>query len=137
MAIAWRRLPDVPAGDPRAWLFATARNLVFADWRRGEHERTALISFGADRVVEPALQPHGLDPDLEVALRSLSLVDREALLLIAWEELTPAEAARSLGISPVAFRGRLHRARRRLRAALSEAASAQPRTTPFARSTNV
>ena len=32
---------------------------------------------------------------------------------MAWEELTPAQAAVSLGISAVAFRVRLHRASRR------------------------
>ena len=137
MAIAWRRLPDVPAGDPRPWLFSTARNVVFADWRRRERERSALVRSGADHIEEPAAPALELDPDLEAALRSLSLDDREALLLIAWEELAPAEAARSLGISPIAFRVRLHRARRRLRAALPEAESAQPTTIPLARSTDV
>jgi RNA polymerase sigma-70 factor (ECF subfamily) len=137
MAVAWRRLPDVPNGDPRPWLFSTARNLVFADWRRGERERTALIRSGADHIEEPLASPLDLDSDLEGALRSLSLDDREALLLIAWEELTPTEAARSLGVSPVAFRVRLHRARHRLRAALSEAKSTQSTTTIHARSTNV
>jgi DNA-directed RNA polymerase specialized sigma24 family protein len=43
------------------------------------------------------------------------------LLLIAWEDLTPAQAADALGISATAFRVRLFRARRRLRAALPEA----------------
>jgi RNA polymerase sigma-70 factor (ECF subfamily) len=137
MAIAWKRLPDVPDGDPRPWLFSTARNLVFADWRRGQRERTALIRSGANHIEESPAQPLNLDSDLEAALRSLLLDHREALLLIAWEELTPAEAARSLGISPVAFRVRRHRARRRLRAALPEAESAQPTTIPLARSTDV
>ena len=62
-----------------------------------------------------------LDPALGVALRSLSRLDREALLLVAWEDLTPTQAARSLGISPTAFRVRLLRARRRLRAKLAGA----------------
>lgn len=137
MATAWKRLPDVPDGDPRPWLFSTARNLVFADWRRGERERTALTQSGADHIQEPPAPALDLDPVLEAALRSLSLDDREALLLIAWEELTPTEAARSLGISPVAFRVRLHRARHRLRAALPEAESTHPTSTPQARSTNV
>lgn len=137
MAIAWRRLPDVPAGDPRPWLFATGRNLVFAEWRRGQREQTALARSGAHPVEEPPGPPLDLDPELEAALRSLSVDDREALLLIAWEQLTPTEAAHSLGILPVAFRVRLHRARRRLRAALSDAGSPQPTTTSLTRSTNV
>jgi DNA-directed RNA polymerase specialized sigma24 family protein len=64
MATAWKRLPDVPDGDPapRPWLFSTARNLVFADWRRGERERTALTQSGADHIQEPPAPALDLDP---------------------------------------------------------------------------
>ncbi len=113
MAIAWRRLADVPRDDPRPWLIATARNLVLADWRR---HGPALRDL--QEGIEPAAAPEHptleLDPELEVALGTLSETDREALLLVAWEDLTPSAAAASLGISPSAFRVRLHRARRRL-----------------------
>lgn len=111
MAIAWRRLADVPAADPRPWLIATARNLLLADRRR-----RGISTVDVDGVEPPALPSAGvdLDPELETALRSVSAQDREALLLVAWEDLTPAAAAASLGISPAAFRVRLHRARRRL-----------------------
>ncbi|HEX6680512.1 MAG TPA: sigma-70 family RNA polymerase sigma factor [Gaiellaceae bacterium] len=114
MAIAWRRLADVPTDDPRPWLFATARNLVFAEARR------AARVVGADpgSVAAQAPDLFELDPELASALRSLSPLDREALLLIAWEDLTPSQAARTLRINPAAFRVRLLRARRRLRAAL-------------------
>lgn len=114
MAIAWRRLADVPSDDPRPWLIATARNLVLADRRRhrtpvGDLDRVELPA--PDALPAPAVD---LDPELERALRSLSAHDREALLLVAWEDLTPSAAAASLGISAAAFRVRLHRARRRL-----------------------
>jgi RNA polymerase sigma-70 factor (ECF subfamily) len=45
--------------------------------------------------------------------------DRDALLLVSWDDLTPAQAAGVAGISPVAFRVRLYRARRRFEQALS------------------
>jgi RNA polymerase sigma-70 factor, ECF subfamily len=111
MTIAWRKLADVPEDDPRPWLIATARNLLLADRRRH-----AVSMAELDGVDSPALASPGVDlePELEVALRSLSAQDLEALLLIAWEDLTPAAAAASLGITPAAFRVRLHRARRRL-----------------------
>jgi RNA polymerase sigma-70 factor (ECF subfamily) len=112
MAIAWRRLADVPSEDPRPWLIATARNLVLADRRRRHGAPVAHLGG-----VEPAALPAPsveLDAELEDALRSLSAQDREALLLVAWEDLTPTAAAASLGISAAAFRVRLHRARRRL-----------------------
>jgi RNA polymerase sigma factor (sigma-70 family) len=115
MAIAWRRLADVPEDDPRPWLIATARNLVLAD-RRRHGARLQTLEEGVDpaapsELPNPALD---LDPELEAALATLSSTDREALLLVAWEDLTPAAAAASLGISPSAFRVRLHRARRRV-----------------------
>jgi len=46
---------------------------------------------------------------------------REVLLLVAWEQLTPAEAAAVLGVPPGTARSRLHRARAALRLALQEA----------------
>jgi RNA polymerase sigma factor (sigma-70 family) len=117
MTIAWRRLRDVPCDDARPWLYATARNLVWAEARR-----TAASS--APLEPEPTVEAHELpdfDPDLNRALRSLGRLDREALLLVAWEDLTPTQAAKSLGVNPTAFRVRLLRARRRLRAALEQA----------------
>jgi RNA polymerase sigma-70 factor (ECF subfamily) len=117
MAIAWRRLADVPRDDPRPWLYATARNLVWAEARRAAR---AAEHGGRER--EPVAAPELLELDAELAqaLRSLSASDREALLLVAWEELTPSQAAKALGIKPAAFRVRLLRARRRLAARLAE-----------------
>ena len=123
MTIAWRRLADVPTGDARPWLYATARNLLHAERRRAA--RTAPVAE-LDRTGEP--EPAELDPELAGALRSLSPLDREALLLIAWEELSPREAAKALGINPTAFSVRLLRARRRLRAKLDEAPGGARRT---------
>ena len=119
MTIAWRRLADVPVDDPRPWLYATARNLVLADTRRRLQQAAGDAGDHAAAADGPGLLE--LDPVLGVALRSLSDLDREALLLVAWEDLTPTQAARSLGISPVAFRVRLLRARRRMQTKLEEA----------------
>src|SRR4051812_41775808 len=35
MAVAWRRLADVPRDDSLPWLYGTARNLLLAESRRG------------------------------------------------------------------------------------------------------
>jgi len=51
---------------------------------------------------------------VRAALARLSRTDREALLLVAVGELTGADAANALGISPSAVKMRVHRARRRL-----------------------
>ncbi len=114
MTIAWRRLAEVPTGDPRPWLIATARNLLLADRRRRGAAHQALEGVELPAPEELPFSGLELDPELEVALEALSYQDREALMLVAWEDLTPACAAASLGISPAAFRVLLHRDRRRL-----------------------
>ncbi len=126
LTIAWRKLADVPADDARPWLFATARNLLRAEWRKASAAdgRGGIPELARD--TEPEVQI--LDPELARCLRALSARDREALLLVAWEDLTPALAARSLGVSQAAFRVRLHRSRKRLRRLLEagEGAAAVP-----------
>ena len=131
MAIAWRRLADVPTADARPWLIVTARNLLLAE-RRSEPEtgRQPLGDVDLAAPAQPLASELDLDPALARGLRALSENDREALLLIAWEDLTPALAAASLGISQTAFRVRLHRARRRLGARLSEQAAVRPVSAP-------
>jgi RNA polymerase sigma-70 factor (ECF subfamily) len=59
------------------------------------------------------------DAALSGALARLSEADRELLLLIAWDGLSPAEAATVIGIKPATARVRLLRARRRLTQALA------------------
>jgi RNA polymerase sigma-70 factor (ECF subfamily) len=115
MTIAWRRLDDVPADDPLPWLLGCARRVVLSQHRL-EQGRVALDDVAEPRFEAP--EPVGLDAELAEALASLAEIDREALLLVAWEDLTPTQAARALGINPVAFRVRLHRARRRCASAL-------------------
>lgn len=115
MAIAWRRLADIPADDSRPWLINTARNLLMAEHRREPATVTrSLGDLELEAAPEPLPPELDLDPELAEGLRALSEEHREALLLIAWDDLTPVQAARSLGISRTAFRARLHRARRRL-----------------------
>src|SRR6187551_419017 len=97
MTIAWRRLADVPADDPLPWLYATARNLVLAEGRCAAPS----VAREAEQKSFDA-QPVELDPTLDRALRSLSQLDREALLLVAWEDLTPKQAATALHINPTA-----------------------------------
>jgi RNA polymerase sigma-70 factor (ECF subfamily) len=117
-----RRLDDVPASGPdaRVWLYATARR-VTANQHRAARRRMGLV----DRIVESRSQSIPAravtdGPDAErvrAALKQLSERDREVLLLAEWEELTSAEAAAVMGCSEGSARGRLHRARKRFRAA--------------------
>jgi RNA polymerase sigma-70 factor (ECF subfamily) len=125
--VAWRRLRDVPLeAEARLWLYATARR-VLANHRRGMGRRSRL----ADRLREelrrqiPVQAPGGRAGVIE-ALAEMRDSDRELLMLIGMEGLTPSQAARVLGIGTVAARTRLHRARRRLQARLSDRAEDMP-----------
>ena len=57
--------------------------------------------------------------DVLAAFRTLEPADQQILSLVAWEELTPAEAAEVLSIPVARFSVRLHRAKQRLRKRLS------------------
>jgi RNA polymerase sigma-70 factor (ECF subfamily) len=72
--------------------------------------------------------------ELTRAFATLSESDQELLRLIAWDGLGRPEAARVLGIGLTVFSVRLHRARRRLANALSDAKDQQqqPRRRPSA-----
>jgi RNA polymerase sigma factor (sigma-70 family) len=122
MTIAWRRLANVPRDDARPWLYATARNIVRGEFRR---RLTTTGEEGIETAAAAKAVSAEIDPAIGAALTALSTLDREALLLIAWEDLTPTQAARSLDINPSAFRVRLLRARRRMRAALEESTARQ------------
>jgi RNA polymerase sigma-70 factor (ECF subfamily) len=106
-----------PPDSPAAWLHHVARNLVVS---RARHAQVVARAWG------PPEQPFGADPtvrmivdrelwvEVEAALRRLPDGERELLVLAAGGQ-TGAQLAHRLGISLVATRTRLHRARRRLR----------------------
>ena len=114
MTIAWRKLDTLPP-DPRPWLFVTARNLVMAERRRTRPQQP----LEAHHASTPAETVHSGDPAVAAALLALRPDDREALLLVAWDDLSPSQAAVVVGTSAVAFRVRLYRARRRFTQALA------------------
>ncbi|MGI8535421.1 MAG: RNA polymerase sigma factor [Mycobacteriales bacterium] len=108
--VAWRRLADVP-GDPLPWLLVVARNTV-ANQRRSGYRRSVLQDEVArlHRAVGPAPGADELvvdRADVLSALARLTAKEREALLLVAWDGLSPADAARVAGCSTSAFHVRL------------------------------
>jgi len=113
--VAWRRLADVPA-DPEArlWLFGVARR-VLATHRRGQRRHVALgVRLSSELATAPTtIAPRDPDRAVGVALAKLSRSDRELLLLVGWDGLSPAEAAALLEIEAGTARVRLHRARTR------------------------
>jgi RNA polymerase sigma factor (sigma-70 family) len=122
--VAWRRFGEVPAdAGARLWLYAVARRVI-ANLHRTERRRTRLGRRLAETLrTEIATHPGPADEAAEVlrAMADLGDQDRELLLLVSWEGLSPGEAAKVLGVSSLAARSRLHRARRRLRALLESA----------------
>lgn len=124
--VAWRRLDDVPAGDEaRLWLYGVARR-VAANHRRGNRRRDHLGAKLAE-AISPLLavtdETAATDnvSAVRAALGTLPAADREVLQLVAWEGLTAVQVGAVLGVPAATVRTRLHRARRRLRAAMPEA----------------
>jgi RNA polymerase sigma-70 factor, ECF subfamily len=110
-------------GDARAWLFGIAQRTLL-NGQRGDRRRQALTIRIADATVvaQSGQTWRGSDSDLvarrldvAAAWGRLAAVHQEALSLAVWDGLPGPQAAVVLGISPVAFRLRLSRARRALR----------------------
>ena len=107
-------------GGPRTWLYGIARNVLSAHWRR-QARPTAHAGLSDD--VDPwADTDTRLDATAQRAtigriLETLSQDEREVLLLVVWEQLTPAEVAAVLGLPQGTARSRLHRALTTLREA--------------------
>jgi RNA polymerase sigma-70 factor (ECF subfamily) len=125
--IVWRRLDDVPEG-PLPWLLTVARNVVGTEWRGAARRERLWLKAQSGHLenYDPA-DPESEDGRVLAALAVLRERDREALTLVAWDGLTPAQAAAVVREPPARFRQRLHRARRRLRAELADMRTAELR----------
>ena len=117
--IAWRRRDEIDWAGARPWLFGIARGVIANGWR-SERRRLRLVSrIGG---LAPASPPAPdvvvvrREEDREVldALAELGEIDREVLMLSAWEGMSAPEIAVAIGVSPSAAEQRLHRAKRRL-----------------------
>lgn len=140
--VVWKRFAEAPANqnDARAWVFGITRNLMM-NARRGEQRRRAL-GVRLSEAAPTAWSTSHADlvssrVDLSRAWTLLSEIHQEALGLAVFENLAAPQAAAVLGISPVAFRLRLTRARRALRLLLdhlphhaSDIAAAIPQKAP-------
>ena len=118
--VAWRKLGEVPERDPLPWLLAVARRMLANRRRTGARESALRGRLRFDRSAPVLGRQAGSDLDemVLVALGRLSEQDRETLLLVAWEGLTPAQAAAVVGVAPNTFSARLSRARQRFEQAI-------------------
>jgi RNA polymerase sigma-70 factor (ECF subfamily) len=116
--VCLRRIDDVPR-DPLPWLYAVARRTLANERRRRARRAPAETPVARDP------EPVG-DSVLAAAFATLREGDREVLRLIAWEGLSPGEAAIVLGCSRVTARVRYHRAKARLAAQLGQKTAVRP-----------
>jgi RNA polymerase sigma factor (sigma-70 family) len=107
------------SGSALPWLYGIAMNVLHRHFRHRTPSSVADPGQVMDwDAVDTRLDAQAQRGRLRGALGTLSDSDRELLLLVAWEGLTSADAAAVLGISRVAARSRLHRARHRAQQAL-------------------
>jgi RNA polymerase sigma factor (sigma-70 family) len=119
--IAWRRRTEMPDRS-LPWLYGVARRLLANHWRARRAAPEVLPIGDESRLWEPVSSgPEarvGIT-DIRAALATLTDLDQEILRLVGWEELTVSEAAQVLGCTRTTAAVRLHRARKRLTAAMS------------------
>ncbi|MEV0147925.1 MULTISPECIES: RNA polymerase sigma factor [unclassified Nonomuraea] len=116
---------DVSRADARPWLYGIASNLIARHRRAEVRQYRALAKAGTDKPAEDhadrvagAVDAVAHRPRLAHALAEIAARDRDVLLLVAWAQLTSEEAGSALGIPAGTARSRLHRARKRIQAAL-------------------
>lgn len=125
VAFSRRATFDPAKGTVKAWLFGIATHLIHGQQRDEIRGYRAYARAAA----EPAVPGHEdrataraaastARGRILAALADLSTGDRDALLLVVWGEMSHEEAAASLEVPVGTIGSRMHRARRRLRAAL-------------------
>jgi RNA polymerase sigma factor (sigma-70 family) len=116
-----RRRYDQSYRDARPWLFGIATNLVRDHFRAAAREeekleRSAALERGAESEGGIGSLERGLlGPELAAALAGIPPGDRDALLLMAWADLSYEQIAEALGTPIGTVRSRISRARRRVR----------------------
>jgi DNA-directed RNA polymerase specialized sigma24 family protein len=128
--IAARNGEGAGQSDPRLRLFS----LFIRFYRR--HMRLAAAEEAASDVAivrSSAMDARDEASNVERAIRSLPLEQRESLLLVVLERFSHAEAAQALDISLTALVERLARGRAMLAAALAQQQTSAPPSRPRAR----
>ncbi|MER5332090.1 sigma-70 family RNA polymerase sigma factor [Micromonospora sp. NPDC002717] len=122
--VAWRRrdAARLVDGSVLPWLLVVASNAVRTEWRSARRWAALLRRLPADRQAadDPAEEiAQRLDDERRMrailaAARRLPRAEREAVALCLWSGVSYANAAAALGVSEVAVRSRVSRARKRL-----------------------
>ncbi|WEH12512.1 sigma-70 family RNA polymerase sigma factor [Streptomyces sp. VNUA24] len=148
LLVLWRRIEDVPGLEPEPeapagrvpdpdavlpWCYGVARGCL-ANARRAERRRRSLLerltwtASTANTASTATGVPRSGDDhsELHAALAQLRPLDREIVLLWAYEELTPSRIAEVTGLSANAVSIRLHRAKKKLAARLERKTGPRP-----------
>ena len=114
---------DPRRGSERPWLFGIAAHVFARHCQQSAGGRDAIERLGGHRPLDSG-EIEELAERIDAGREGAALMrryarlpidERVAIELVDLEELTPKEAALALGVSRVAFRKRLSRARSRLR----------------------
>jgi RNA polymerase sigma-70 factor (ECF subfamily) len=128
--VAWRRIEQAPDETEEVlWLYGVARNVVRNMNRssvRRQRLRDKVVSLGQPEAPAPEVQVvrRAEDRELFAAVAKLKPLDQELLRLRTWEELSHAEIADIVGLSPRSVESRLARARKKLSGLLAVPAGA-------------
>ncbi len=137
IAFEHRHRYSLDAVSALPWLLGITANLVRRELRSRSRGIAALERLGRNVALTTDATADGsvgrLDAEratqaVAAAVAALSEVEREVLLLVAWEHLTPAQAAQVLDVPAETARTRLHRARHHVREHLAHAASTEVST---------
>jgi RNA polymerase sigma-70 factor (ECF subfamily) len=110
---------DGDRGGLRTYLFGIARNLVLRRLRISEREAEEAAEAAAPIDVLGDLLEAERSELLAGAIAKLSMLQREAIVLSTFEELSLEEIAKVTGVDVGTVKSRLHRARESLRSALA------------------
>ncbi|PWU55300.1 RNA polymerase subunit sigma-70 [Micromonospora sp. S4605] len=128
--VAWRRRHDARLvdGSTLPWLLVVATNAARSEWRSARRWLALIRRLPAERYADGDLADEvsgRLDDERRMAevlavVRRLPPAEREAVALCLWSGVSYPDAAAVLGISEVAVRSRVSRARSRLARLLPE-----------------
>lgn len=131
----WRRSAKVRVvdGSILPWLLVTTTNMARNSGRSALRYRKLLDSLPRTEQSSPAPDVDsltsyrvGLDQDFSRALGTLSSVDLHLVSLVVFEDYPLAAAAAVLNLTPGAAKTRMHRAKQRMKAALTGNSGAGP-----------
>ena len=119
LMVLWRRMSDIPSESEVGWALGVTRRCLANAVRTAHRQRSLAVRMTLLRDPSgPSSIGDRDDTVVHEALAKLREADREVLRLWAWDDLAPAEIAAALGVRVETVSVRLHRAKKRLAAAL-------------------